>query len=184
VQYLYERIQEVNQIVHRASLEQQKYAGMGTTLVMGCFVNSYLYTAHAGDSRAYRLRGRQLERLTRDHSPTQALIDSGIATEAEIRNSFRNNLVNLAIGVYPETTPEFHVYNVMKGDIYLFCSDGLTDMVEDRDIAHILQTPGIDLFQAGVRLIRLANHHGGMDNISIILVKTSSNILDKPEKTE
>jgi protein phosphatase len=182
VQYLYERIWETNQAVHQASRSHFQYAGMGATLVTGCFTPTYLYTAHMGDARAYRLRAGQLGRLTRDHSPTQELIDSGLITEAEVRH-LGKNLVNRAIGVHAEADPEFHVYDVQAGDIYLFCSDGLNNMVDDRDIAHTLQIPGAGLPRIGAQLVHLANHNGGMDNISVILVKIHDDFLDTLVKT-
>jgi protein phosphatase len=171
IRYLHELILMTNQVVYQTSRADFRYAGMGTTLVMGCFADRRLYLAHMGDSRAYLLRAGQLKRLTRDHSPLQDLIDSGCATQEEIQLAAQKNLVNRAIGVYLRADPEIHVHEVMAGDLYLFCSDGLTDMVSDEEIAQTLRILGMDLFQAGMQFIHLANDNGGMDNVSVILVK-------------
>jgi protein phosphatase len=171
IRYLHELILMTNQVVYQTSRADLRYTGMGTTLVMGCFADHRLYLAHMGDSRAYLLRAGRLKRLTRDHSPLQDLLDSGCATQEEIQLAAQKNLVNRALGVYSRVDPEIHVHDILAGDIYLFCSDGLTDMVSDETIAQTLRTLGMDLFQAGMQFIHLANDNGGMDNVSVILVK-------------
>jgi protein phosphatase len=143
---------------------------MGATLVTGLLHQERLIVAHAGDSRAYRLRDGLLSIITRDHSVLQERIDGGLLTVEEARGASIRNLVTRALGVEPELAVEVHEHAVERGDVYLFCSDGLNDMLADEEIARILlQTPGT-LAEAGAALIDAANAAGGADNISVALV--------------
>lgn len=168
-----EQIEETNQIIYQTSIDQLKYSGMGTTLVAGCFADNRLYVAHLGDSRAYRLRNGQLTRLTHDHSPIQTLIDTGLLTEEVARRSYGKHLVSRALGIVHQVEPECHVHEVEVGDLYLLCSDGLVDMVDDAEITRILMTPNQRLFESAEKLVHRANGNGGLDNISLILVQVN-----------
>lgn len=170
-QHLLDEISTVNISIFNASESQEQYAGMGTTLVVACFYDNRMAVAHLGDSRLYRLRGGYFEQLTRDHSLLQEQLDSGMITPDEARYSQNKNLLTRALGVDPVVEVEIHNYAVARGDIVLICSDGLNDMIEDDDIARILQEAGNDLMLAADALIRTANENGGRDNISVILVK-------------
>ncbi len=178
---LLEQITLVNQAIYQAAYSQPQYAGMGTTLVMGAFFNNKLMLAHVGDSRAYLFRDGELSRLTRDHSLLQGQIDSGVLTPEEARYSQNKNLVTRALGVETVVEPEFNRYDVRIGDVFLLCSDGLNDMVEDEDMALTLQTLKANLPLAGEQLIQLANDNGGRDNVSVILVKVTGSF-GRPEK--
>ncbi|WP_303783782.1 Stp1/IreP family PP2C-type Ser/Thr phosphatase [Azovibrio restrictus] len=173
-QLLRTEIQAVNQAIHQAADSQPQYAGMGTTLVMGVFHADRLLVGHVGDSRCYRWRQGNLACLTRDHSLLQEQIDSGLLSPAEARYSQNRNLVTRALGVESVVEVELTGYDVAVGDIYLFCSDGLNDMVEDEDIALTLQTLAANLPLAGGQLVQLANDNGGRDNVSVILVKVKA----------
>lgn len=146
-------------------------SGMGTTLVACCFYRGLLTVAHLGDSRLYRLRAGQLNRLTKDHSLLQVQIDAGLLSEEEARVAEHRNLVTRALGVEAEIEIEVGEFAVEVGDLYLLCSDGLTDMLADADIAKILreQSRGIEL--VADRLVRYSNEAGGRDNISVVLVR-------------
>jgi protein phosphatase len=126
---------------------------------------------HIGDSRLYRLRKDGFEQVTRDHSLLQEQIDSGMLTKEQARYSQNKNLVTRAVGIDPEVETEIHTYNVEPGDIYLLCSDGLSDMVQDEDIHSTLSTLQSNLPLAAKQLVQLANDCGGRDNISVILVR-------------
>lgn len=167
-------ISRTNQAIIDAAAREAAYLGMGTTLVMGCFVDDHVLVAHVGDSRCYRWRAGQLERLTRDHSLLQEQIDSGLLSEAEARHSLNRNLVTRALGAEPEVEPDVGCHAVLPGDIYLFCSDGLNDMVEEEDMALALQTLAVNLPLAAEQLIQLANDNGGRDNVSVILVRINT----------
>ena len=160
-----------NDSILKAAESQPQYAGMGTTLVLGYFRDNRLTLGHIGDSRAYRLRGEEFMQLTRDHSLLQEQIDSGMISREEARFSQNKNLVTRALGVDLGVEVEIHDHDVLVGDIYLLCSDGLNDMVEDDEIALTLQTLHSNLELAADQLIQMANDNGGRDNVSVILVK-------------
>ena len=164
-------IGQANTAIYQAADSQPQYSGMGTTLVMGVFRNDRISVAHIGDSRMYRLRDGAFECITRDHSLLQEQIDSGMITEEDARRSQNKNLVTRALGVDPVVEPEIHTYEVLPGDLYLFCSDGLNDMVDNEDIALTLQALSANLDLAAEQLIQMANDNGGRDNVSVILVK-------------
>lgn len=161
-----------NSEIYQASQGQPQYAGMGTTLVMALFYDNSVSVAHIGDSRAYRVRAGKLELLTRDHSLLQEQIDSGMITPEEARNSQNRNLVTRALGVDPVVEPEIRDFDTLAGDVYLLCSDGLNDMVDDAAIASALTEAG-DIDAAAAHLVQLANDNGGRDNVSVILVKVA-----------
>jgi protein phosphatase len=168
---LRDNIQKANASIFYASQSQPQYAGMGTTFVSGLFYDNRVAVGHVGDSRMYRLRGEALESITRDHSLLQEQIDSGMISLEDARFSKNRNLVTRAVGIDAQVVPEIHVHDVQVGDIYLFCSDGLNDMVEDDDIRSVLHAMQGNLPLAAEQLIQMANDNGGRDNVSVILVK-------------
>jgi serine/threonine protein phosphatase PrpC len=164
-------IQKANASIFHAAQSQPQYAGMGTTIVSGLFYDNRVAVGHVGDSRMYRLRGELLESITRDHSLLQEQIDSGMISIEDARLSKNKNLVTRAVGIDADLEPEIHVHDVMVGDIYLLCSDGLNDMVEDEDIQSTVHALQNNLPLAANQLIQMANDNGGRDNVSVILVK-------------
>jgi len=164
-------IQKANASIFHAAQSQPQYAGMGTTIVSGLFYDNRVAVGHVGDSRMYRLRGEVLETITRDHSLLQEQIDSGMISIEDARLSKNKNLVTRAVGIDADLEPEIHVHDVMVGDIYLLCSDGLNDMVEDDDIQATIYALQSNLPLAADQLIQMANDNGGRDNVSVILVK-------------
>lgn len=168
---LRENIQKANASIFHASQSQPQYAGMGTTIVSGLFYDNRVAVGHIGDSRMYRLRGEALEAISRDHSLLQEQIDAGIISVEDARLSKNKNLVTRAVGIDADVEVEIHVHDVQVGDIYLLCSDGLNDMVEDEDIQSTLTAFRNNLPLAASQLIQLANDNGGRDNVSVILVK-------------
>lgn len=164
-------IARANTAIYQAAQSQPQYAGMGTTLVVALFYDNMMTVAHIGDSRLYRLRGDEFQAITRDHSLLQEQIDSGMITEEEARHSQNKNLVTRALGVDPTVEPEIRDYDTMPGDLYLLCSDGLNDMVEDEEIALTLQALSANLELTAIQLIQTANDSGGRDNVSVVLVR-------------
>jgi PPM family protein phosphatase len=162
---------KANAAIYQAAKSQPQYAGMGTTLVVALFYDNHLAVGHIGDSRLYRFRGDGFEQITRDHSLLQEQIDSGMISKEQARYSQNKNLVTRAVGIDPEVETEIHTYEVESGDIYLLCSDGLSDMVEDDDIHNTLSMLRTNLSLAAQQLVQLANDNGGRDNISVILVR-------------
>lgn len=167
-------VQEANLAIFNTAQSQPQYSGMATTLVFAWFYANRMSVAHLGDSRLYLWRDAQLQALTRDHSLLQEQIDSGLITPEAARHSQNRNLVTRGLGVTPRVDTEIHTHNLQSGDVVLLCSDGLTDMLEDQQIAVVLETLGADLHAAAEELVHLANLAGGRDNISVILVKVKS----------
>jgi len=163
-------VDNANRAIFNAANSNAQYAGMGTTLVVAVFREGRLLLGHVGDSRAYRLRAGRLSRATHDHSLLQEQIDAGLITPEQASISSNKNLVTRAVGVEDTVLLETHVHEVMPGDIYLMCSDGLSDMLADDSIGELLQ--GHDtLAAAGATLIAAANDAGGKDNIAVILAR-------------
>ncbi len=171
VALLRDNIQRANASIFHAAQSQPQYAGMGTTIVAGLYYDNRVVVGHVGDSRMYRLRGETLETITRDHSLLQEQIDGGMISVEDARLSKNKNLVTRAVGIDAEVLPEIHVHDVLVGDIYLLCSDGLNDMVEDEDIQSTLYAMQGNLPLAAEQLIQMANDNGGRDNVSVVLVK-------------
>jgi PPM family protein phosphatase len=168
---LREVIAKANNSIYQSANTQPQYAGMGTTLVVTLFCDDKLTVAHIGDSRCYRLRENKLEQITRDHYLLQEQIDSGLLSKEAARHSHNKNLVTRALGIEPEVEPEIGTFDVLTGDIYLLCSDGLNDMVEDEDIELTLSSLAANLPLAAEQLVQMANDAGGRDNVSVILIK-------------
>ena len=160
-----------NAAIYRTARSQPRYAGMGTTLVMALFYGNRMTVGHIGDSRLYRLRQDRFEQITRDHSLLQEQIDSGMISREQARYSQIKNVVTRAAGIDPEVETEIHTHDVEPGDIYLLCSDGLSDMLTNKDIHAALGSLRSNLPLAAQQLVQLANDSGGSDNISVILVR-------------
>lgn len=168
---LRDNLQKANASIFHAAESQPQYSGMGTTIVSGIFYDNRVAVGHIGDSRMYRLRGESLEAITRDHSLLQEQIDGGIISVDDARLSKNKNLVTRAVGIDAKVVPEIHVHDVLVGDVYLLCSDGLNDMIEDEEIGATLHALQNNLPLAANQLIQMANDNGGRDNVSVILVK-------------
>ena len=171
VSLIKENSAKANAAIYQTAKSQPQYTGMGTTLVVVLFYDNRVTVGHIGDSRLYRLRNGQFDQITRDHSLLQEQIESGMITKEQARYSQNKNLVTRAVGIDPEVDTEVHTYDVAVGDIYLLCSDGLSDMVVDDDIHSTLTTLQTNLPLAAKQLVQLANDKGGRDNISVILVR-------------
>jgi len=146
---------------------------MGTTLVLGVFQDGRLMLGHIGDSRCYRLRAGDLAQITKDHSLLQEQMDAGLITAQQAATSSNKNLVTRALGVEDAVLLEVNEHRVEPGDIYMMCSDGLSDMVDDEGIAKILGND-VPLEQKAAQLIDAANANGGRDNISVLLAQVST----------
>ncbi len=164
-------VEEGNEAILFVANRNREYYGMGTTLVTGLFHDNRLTVAHIGDSRLYRLRDEKLTPITHDHSLLQEQIDQGMISAKDARFSQNKNLVTRALGVEPTVESEIHEYEVLPGDVYLLCSDGLNDMLPDEEIELALQSLTANLELAADHLIQAANDNGGRDNVSVILVK-------------
>ena len=168
---LRDAVYRANKIIFQTAQSQTHCEGMGTTIVACMYYDNKVSIAHVGDSRAYRLRGGALEQITADHSLLQELVDRGFYSEEEAQRSTNRNYVTRALGVEPTVEVEVHEHDVLPDDVYLLCSDGLPDMVEDEDIHLTISTFNASLEVVGQQLVDLANDHGGRDNISVMLAQ-------------
>ena len=166
-------VDNANLSIFNAASSNAHYSGMGTTLVVGVFKGDKLILGHVGDSRCYRFRAGKLEQITKDHSLLQEQIDAGLISPEQAANSSIKNLVTRALGVERSTQLEVNEYKVEAQDLYVLCSDGLSDMVDDSVIARILDA-GAPLAQQAAALVNAANAGGGRDNISVLLVKAGA----------
>ena len=163
-------IAQANEDVYDSATEKKEFKGMGTTLVAALFYDNRLTCAHVGDSRMYAFRGGQMVQLTVDHTVVQEFVQTGLYSVDEAKASFNPSLVTRALGVEQDIDVDVHERSVKKGDRYLLCSDGLTDMVgEDKIEKELAKSQPIE--ESAQRLLQLANKRGGEDNISIILVE-------------
>ena len=147
---------------------------MGATLALLLFRNNHVTMAHVGDSRIYRLRANQLELMTHDHSLLQEQIDQGILSAEAAATSHNRHLVTRGLGLQAEVEVTLDECEALPGDIYLLCSDGLNDMVDNADIELVLNSLQANLPLAASQLVMIANDNGGEDNISVILAKAST----------
>jgi protein phosphatase len=171
-------VDNANRAIFDAANTNPRFAGMGTTLVLGVFRPEGLLLGHVGDSRGYRLRAGKLSQVTRDHSLLQEQIDAGLLTAEEAAYSSNKNLVTRAVGVEDTVMLELHLHEVLPGDIYLFCSDGLSDMLDDSTLEQLLNgNPALP--DAGRSLITAANDMGGRDNSALVLARAEGR--NKPE---
>ena len=149
--------------------ECPSYKGMGCTADILFFYKKNYYIAHIGDSRVYRYRKGTLKQLTHDHSIVQDKIDKGLISSKEARNHPERNLINKAVGVKKEIEPDIINGFFLQNDLFLICTDGLTDMVDDDQIQNILSTGDFHIETKVKKLINAANKAGGEDNITVVL---------------
>lgn len=166
-----EAISFANKKVYELGLTKSEYEGMGTTLCLLAFFEQEAVIGHVGDSRIYRFR-KKLERLTEDHSLVQELMN--MEGESVENKSFIpiKNVLTRAIGTYPTVEPEINYFDYELGDLFLLCSDGLTNYVTDEQITKILSRKEA-LTVSGEGLIRLAKQQGGGDNVTVVLVQVN-----------
>ncbi|HRP34548.1 MAG TPA: Stp1/IreP family PP2C-type Ser/Thr phosphatase [Gammaproteobacteria bacterium] len=160
-----------NKIIWQTAQTQPQCRGMGTTIVACLFHDDRVSIAHVGDSRVYRLRKNRFEQLTLDHSLMQELVDRGFFSHEEALRSANRNYVTRALGVEPTVDAEVQEETVKPDDVYVLCSDGLSDMVEEEDIHLTISTFSANLQTGGEQLIQLANANGGRDNVSVCLAQ-------------
>jgi protein phosphatase len=168
---LRDAINRANKIIYQTARTQANCEGMGTTVVAGLFFDDKLTVAHVGDSRLYCLRGGEFRQVTQDHSLLQELVARGFYTPEEAHRAAAKNYVTRALGVEPTVDVDVTEVPVSKDDLYLLCSDGLSDMVEDEDIHLTISTFGGNLEMLAKQLVLLSNDNGGRDNVSIVLAR-------------
>jgi protein phosphatase len=174
---VFERVQDSFRLANERMRDHVKqhpdHQGMGCTAELIAFYNWSFILGHVGDSRTYLFRQNQLRQLTRDHSLIQNQIDQGLITPEQARNHSLKNVILRAVGIEEALPVDFIRGKSHPGDLFLLCSDGLTDMVDDALIQKILSLR-LSLAQKVGRLIEEAKFRGGFDNITIILCEVVS----------
>ena len=163
-------IEHVNLTIYKMSLADKSLRGMGTTLCCLLFNSQGLVYAHVGDSRIYRMRGGRLEQLTKDDSLIRQLSDAGKLDNSPSGEALYKGIITKAIGTVKEVEPSVHIADLRDQDIYLMCSDGLSDMLALKEIETILNSNS-DIQKACHALVARANEKGGFDNVTVVLTK-------------
>jgi protein phosphatase len=164
-------INRANRAIHEAGRLDVRYRGMGTTMAAAVFHDNRIAMAHVGDSRIYRVRDERISLLTRDDSLLRDQVELGVISAAEASQSHNRSLVTRALGIEARVTAHITDEPAVPGDVYLLCSDGLNDLVEDADIELIIASLSGNLSLAASHLVQTAKDNGGYDNVSVILAK-------------
>ncbi len=162
---------EANQRIYTTQRQNPELSGMGSTLTILHLRDRKYFIAQVGDSRAYLLRGGRLEQLTRDHSLVWHLYESGVLRKDELSSHPQKNLITRSIGPHPAVEIDLERGMLQDGDMFLLCSDGLTDVVSDDGIRRILSESGVHPEQLSAKLVAAANAAGGPDNVTVIVVR-------------
>ena len=170
VKILEQAIQSANQIIYKESKSDIDKAGMGTTLVLATFIDGHIYVANVGDSRLYVATPAKLLQITKDHSVVAELVRTGELDEDDARTDNRKNMITRAIGAEDKISADYFDVILRGGEKILLCSDGLTNMVEDKDIYSVITSAGT-LESRAKALVSQANANGGKDNISVIIIE-------------
>lgn len=173
-------VRTANRLIHKKSNSSDEFKGMGTTVTALLLGDDELTIAHVGDSRAYRLRDGDLERLTRDHSLVGEMVRRGAITEAEAEVHPQRSILTRALGPEDDVEIDTLSHGVKGGDIYLICSDGLTGMVDEATIATEMGS-GRPMQEIAESLIRKANENGGVDNITVIAFTVDGESTKSPQ---
>ena len=166
-------VNRANSSIYNTAQADEQCKGMGTTVVTAITYENKISIAHVGDSRLYRLRDNDFKQVTKDHSLVQELIDRGLFSPEEAEQNAPKNLVTRALGIDAKVEIDVIEDELAIGDIYLLCSDGLTDMVKDEEIHLTLGKYSGNLALAADKLVEIANKYGGKDNISVILARVT-----------
>ena len=168
IQLVASSMEYANMVVYEKSKEDKELEGMGTTLEVCLIYNNKAYIGHVGDSRIYRIRKDFIRKLTQDHSYVQKLVKDGTITKEEAENHPKKNMLMKALGCNAFVEPDVLVRGFLRDDILLMCSDGLTNMVKQEDI---FENAKGNIEKAPIKLVDLANENGGLDNITVVVIK-------------
>jgi PPM family protein phosphatase len=175
-------IREANRRIYQRSGEDSNLAGMSTTITVALVQDGEVTIGHVGDSRAYLVRGGQLEQLTDDHSLVGELTRAGKLSEKEAESHPQRSVITRAVGSDPDVDVDTFVVEAQPNDLYLLCSDGLTDMVSDEDILRIVNGNRDELKAAAKKLVKAANQAGGEDNITVVFFEVKEAELEETKE--
>ena len=167
-------IQEANRRVHERSSVDPATSGMGTTMTVALVESEGVVIGHVGDTRAYRVRDGRIQQLTDDHSLVNELLKSGKLSPDEAQTHPQRSVITRAVGTDPDVDVDAFTIEAEDGDVFLICSDGLTDMVDDHDILDVLDKHRGDLDRAVKSLVAAANRGGGEDNITAVAFRVAA----------
>ena len=167
--FLLDYAERCNTMILEESQEPDRHVTMGTTVVIAVIRGSAAHIVHAGDSRAYLLQKNNLKQITKDHSIVQELLDCGKITEEQAQNHPNKNIITSALGVDANTKIDYNDVKLGKGEMLLACTDGLSNMISDTDIAVIINN--VDFYSAAERLVEKAVEAGGYDNVTAIVLE-------------
>jgi PPM family protein phosphatase len=167
-------IEEANRRIFARASTDPTASGMGTTMTVALVEGMSVVIGHVGDSRAYLVRGDSMEQLTEDHSLVNELVKSGKLSEEEAQIHPQRSVITRAVGTDPDVDVDAFTIEAKDGDVFLLCSDGLTDMVEDVDILELIDQNRGDLEKAVRALVQVANKEGGEDNITAVAFRISA----------
>lgn len=171
VKILRRAIETANEHIRKKAKEEETLSGMGTTVVAAtCLSDKYLEVANVGDSRLYVVNDRKIEQITRDHSLVEEMIRMGGIDREAARSHPDKNIITRAVGAKDTVDVDFFSVELDPGDIVLMCSDGLTNMLEDKEIHMILSSQG-SVEEKAEELVKAANNNGGRDNIAVIVIE-------------
>ena len=176
-------IQEANRRIYDRASTDPTASGMGTTMTVALVEGMTVAIGHVGDSRAYLVRGEQMEQLTEDHSLVNELLKTGKLSEEEAHIHPQRSVITRAVGTDPDVDVDGFTIEAEEGDVFLICSDGLSDMVEDEEILELVHANRDDLDQAVKALVAAANRGGGEDNITAVAFQISSQAAPSLEDT-
>ena len=176
-------IQEANRRIFDRASSDPTASGMGTTMTVALVEEMTVAIGHVGDSRAYLVRGEQMEQLTEDHSLVNELLKSGKLSEEEAQIHPQRSVITRAVGTDPDVDVDGFTIEAEDGDVFLICSDGLSDMVEDEEILELVHQHRDDLDKAVKALVAAANRVGGDDNITAVAFRVSSEATPSLEDT-
>ena len=167
-------IKMANQRIFQAACKEMKYKGMGTTIVSGQIVGDKFYIAHVGDSRAYRIRGTNIQQMTRDHSLLEDYKDAKPNMSEEEQRKFpHKNVITRALGMRETVQVDVLAHDIQDQDVFLLCSDGLSGMIEDAKIMELVKGSA-DLELAVSSLVEAANEAGGTDNVTVLALQCAN----------
>jgi protein phosphatase len=167
-------VREANRRVYERATSDPAASGMGTTMTVALVENGVVAIGHVGDSRAYLIRDGRMEQLTDDHSLVNELLKSGKLSPEEAEVHPQRSVITRAVGTDPDVDVDAFTIDAQEGDVFLLCSDGLTDMVEDEDILDVIERHRDDLDRAVRSLVAAANRGGGEDNITAVAFRIAA----------
>jgi PPM family protein phosphatase len=171
---IYDLIQEANRRVYDRSSTDPTTSGMGTTITVALVEDGDVAFGHVGDSRAYLIRQRKMEQITEDHSLVNELMKSGKLSREEAESHPQRSVITRALGTDPDVDVDTFTIAAQAGDVFLLCSDGLTDMLSEDEILGLVEQNSSDIDAALKALVKAANRSGGEDNITVVAFEIAS----------